>query len=248
MRFRLGWPDFALFALLAWISWDFLSKYRQSAGRDSIFEAASTGSQESVSPGLPQPSTVRAADYGAIAASLFFVPQGGGATGDAPPPVVEAPPGPLPVLFGVADLGDGPSALLSPRRGERARWTSPGEMIGEYRLQEISAGHLEFTRNGRRFAATPVELRAGSARRTESRRAPAAAHRQQAGGATRGGIGSARLSTTATAYRIGTEFRPGRFAADAADGASDGTVFRGYVRRVRQTPFGEQHWWEKREP
>ena len=126
MRFRLGWPDFALFALLALISWDFLSKYRQSAGRHSILESVSAGSQESRSPAVPPPEAIRPADYGAIASSLFFVPQSSSAPEATPRPLVEAPPGPLPVLFGVADLGDGPSALLSPY----ARRAGPMDLAG----------------------------------------------------------------------------------------------------------------------
>ena len=248
MRFRLGWLDFALFALLTWACWDFAADYRQSAGRHAIFNSGTTASETTASPGLPQLATVQATDYAAINGSLFFIPERSGATESSSRSVVRMQPGPLPVLFGIADLGNGPSALLSPRRGERARWISPGEMAGEYRLQEISADRLVFTRDGRRFAASPAELRQGSDRRPEPRRASVVAGRQQAAGASRGGGPSSRLSTARSGYRIGTEFRPGRFAADAADGAADGTVFQGYVRRVRQTPFGAQHWWERKEP
>ena len=38
----------------------------------------------------------------------------------------------------------------------------------------------------------------------------------------------------------------GRRAANPNDGVADGTVSQGWVRRVRKTPFGSQHWWEAR--
>jgi len=36
----------------------------------------------------------------------------------------------------------------------------------------------------------------------------------------------------------------GRRAANPNDGVADGTASQGWVRRVRKTPFGSQHWWE----
>ena len=247
MRVRFGWVDFLLVGVLACGCWMFALEFREAGLRSQIFDTGPVPSAmgEPFDPRRDAP--VRESDFAAVWSLL-----------DAPSPTrrgfapaasepVGAPFQQLPMLFGVADLGAGPTALLSAGPGERAQWTVPGQTIGSFTLVQVSATELVFARDGRRIAATPAELREGPRRIASPPRASTAPRRLA-------GVPGIRTRSTPRPpngtgrYRVGTEFRPGRFAADAADGATDGTVFEGYVRRVRETPFGTQHWWERRDP
>ncbi len=246
---RLTWLDFLLAALLAWGCWAVAAAYRDSASRDRIFDSESLRKDLPSAPRSPAATPVRSAAYASITRRLFFAPPRAPGN-DSPVRRVgpdEAAPTRLPVLFGIADLGNGPSALLASAPGQRAQWISPGQGIGGYLLREISDTQLVFARGSRRFAASPEDLRTHRARLPTRPAGVGGARSRPARSASRQAA-SARLPATRSGYRIGTEFRPGRFAADAGDGAEDGTVFEGYVRRVRETPFGAQHWWEKRAP
>ena len=247
MRLRFRWADWLLAALLAWGCWAFFGAYGESAEREGIFDAESAMRQSAPAPVRPTLEAVQAEAYAALAGRLFFAPESGANAG---PSVREtargySAPAPLPVLFGIADLGGGPTALLAPSEGAKAQWVSPGQSVGGFMLREIGDERLVFVRDGRRFAALPDELRPGRDR-VPVRAAPiAGAHRRPATG-TILPAGTRRRSASGGRYSVGTEFRPGQFAADANDGVADGTVYEGYVRRVRKTPFGEQHWWESR--
>ena len=249
MRASFTWLDFLLAGLVAWGCWAVAAQYRASASRDLIFDSEPVRRDFVPVPRSPAAEPVQVADYTSSADRLFF--SGERATGSSSPasrPIAnQSPPAPLPLLFGIADLGDGPAALLASEPGRRARWISPGQSVGGYLLREIRDSKLVFVRGGRRVVASTAELRAG--RSGVSRRRPGAVDPSpRPARATARRNTPARMATARSGYRIGTEFRPGRFAADASDGAQDGTVFEGYVRRVRRTPFGEQHWWEKRDP
>ena len=249
MKASFKWLDFLLAGLVAWGGWEVAAQYRAFASRNLIFDSEPVRKDSLPVPRSPAPIPVRVADYKSSADRLFFIGQhaaGSGSPGSSPV-LDRAPPAPLPFLFGIADLGDGPSALLASEPGRRGRWISPGQSVGGYLLREIRDTELVFVRGGQRVVASAADLRAG--RPAVSRRQPAAiGPSPQPPRAVVRRNAPARLATARSGYRIGTEFRPGRFAADARDGARDGTVFEGYVRRVRTTPFGEQHWWEKRDP
>lgn len=246
MRSRLRWLELALLVLLGWGGWAALLDYREAADRYGIFETSPAGGAPASTLDMPKAAPAQAEAYRVIADRMLFsadrtaavraVARGaGGSTSEA-----------LPVLHGIADLGEGPSALLAERPGMRAQWVRPGEVVGRFQLESIGRDSLVLSRNGRRIEATATELRNPASRAARTSRV-----------GTRTGSSSnlvrpvARPSTARPVngrYSIGTEFRPGRFAADASDGAVDGTEYNGYVRRVQQTPFGAQHWWEKQEP
>ena len=244
MTARWKWIDLLLAVALAWGAWAFVAEVRAAAARAIIFQARQPEPDVTASATVTAVPSLRSADYSSVWGQLF------GSRLQAPDP---RPPagGPsmdagldLPLLYGVADLGNGPAALLATGAGQRAQWTSPGQEIGGYRLQSIDQTKLVFTRGEMRFEASPSELRKSRRRPAAARTLQAPAHR--AVREAQGSVATARrLPSGSGRFNIGAEFRPGRFAADAADGAADGIVYRGYVRRVRQTPFGSQHWWER---
>ncbi len=234
--------DWMLAALLAWCCWSLAAEYRDAASRHEIFgarrpaTAAPGGDAEVSEVAVPRQG------YAPVLANLFPEAIPNSTPDPLGPSQITAGSLQLPVLHGLADLGSGLSALLSTGRGDRAQWTAPGESIGGYQLAAVSQTALVFTRDGMQYEASPGELRQERARRTPGRPAPPLAPQGRAGIERQR---STRSAPSGGPFRIGTEFRPGRFAADAGDGAADGTEFEGFVRRVRRTPFGEQHWWER---
>ncbi len=66
-----------------------------------------------------------------------------------PPPVPPKPPIPaLPVYFGAMNFGDGPMAILSVNSGAPQEATRPGEMIGPFKLIDITRQDLTLEWDG----------------------------------------------------------------------------------------------------
>lgn len=234
--------DWILAALLAWCCWSLWMEYRSAAARHEIFGASRPAPAAPAGDAAPSEFAAPPRGHAPVLASLFQDASPNSAPGPAGPAQDPSAFPQLPVLHGLADLGNGPSALLSTGRGDRAQWTAPGEFVGEYQLAAVSQTVLVFLRDGVRYETSPGELRQNSAPRSPVRPVSPRARQGRAGFERRVSI---RPAPSGGRFRIGTEFRPGRFAADAGDGAVDGTRFEGFVRRVRRTPFGEQHWWER---
>ncbi|MCY4534297.1 MAG: hypothetical protein OXB91_02960 [Bryobacterales bacterium] len=244
MKPRVGLLEFGLALLVGWGGWAVWTGARQAASRHEIFSTPATPPSAVQVPAEPLPRAVRPTAYSAISSKNLFSAKRGSLPRSTSRQAGQVPADPLPVLSGIANLGDGPAALLAAQAGARARWVGAGEQVGGYRLEAIQGDRLTFSFRGQRVIASAKDLqdesrwRAGRPRAAGPRpvgRIPTSAS----------ALGGARPSRAR--YRIGAEFRPGRFAADATDGAPDGTVYEGYVRRVRQSPFGAQHWWEKQE-
>ena len=243
MKHALRWWDVALLAMLGLIGWNFAREVRTAHLRYAIFATDAQQNGVASLAELPAPSSLQSEDFNEIAASGLFRPGRSTAVQHSSMRTAQTPSVPLPRLFGVADLGDGPAALLAAHPGMRAEWVRPGQPVGEFVLRSVSADALVFLRSGRVVTATPEELR--NPERQLTRSIPSASARAPSRPATRVGNEPAARTPPGGAYRVGAEFRPGRFAADPNDGATDGTTSGGFVRRVRQSPFGAQHWWEK---
>ena len=244
MRPRLGILELGLAILVALGGWAVWSNAMKSAARHEIFASDAASRDLNQAPVEPLAAAVRPAAYSTISRRNPFSATRGARARSIPRGAGQRPADPLPVLSGIADLGDGPTALLASRTGEKPRWVSTGENVGGYRLEAIQGDRLTFSFRGHRVSVSAKDLQ------SENRRE---AVRPRAATASPSTLFPSRSSSSGTArpgrgrYRIGAEFRPGRFAADATDGATDGTVYEGYVRRIRQSPFGAQHWWEKQE-
>ena len=245
MKPRPGIVGIGLALLTGWAAWAAWIGASQDAARYEIFAAPAAPRVAGQDPAAPLARPVRPAAYRSISGrNPFSARRGAAAPPTARPAAGQALAAPLPLLSGIANLGAGPTALLAARSGEKARWVAPGERAGSYRLESIQGDRLTFSLKGLQVSVSAKDLQDESRRRAAR---PQAAGRRQAArvpgpasapGGERAGRGR---------YRIGVEFRPGRFSADAADGAPDGTVYQGYVRRIRHSPFGAQHWWERQE-
>lgn len=164
---------------------------------------------------------------------------------EPPKPVVERPE--LPLLVGVMNLGEGPIAMMSATSGGAPRPVMVGEKVGEFTFLGASGDKVVLEWAGQKIEVGESELvgAAGSAPKAK----PRAPRTSSARASSKTNLAGDKRKSISKEYYIGAPLsgQTGRRAADPTDGVADGTEANGWVRRVRQTPFGAQHWWEKKE-
>lgn len=255
MKKKLGLVNVFLAALFVWGCLVFHGQYERARQRYAIFDAADGMSEPPAMPAPAEAPAVRAAAYAAISQRLLLSRDRNPVIEIVVPEEQETERPQLPLLRGVIDLGGGPLALLAPGDDTPPRWTGVGEKIGEYTLQAFAEDTLTLGWNGESIELPRSELAAvkfsKSERRAESRRTTGGGSANREISAPRVGRQASNLAPSNGVvekgkYTIGRQLSSGSYAADAADGAPDGFEYKGYIRRVRVTPFGSQHWWEKK--
>jgi hypothetical protein len=244
MRRRLVLINLVLFAATGFGLWRFRTDYRLANERYRILKPAAPAKVTPPAPARPA-GPVQPGSYLDAAARYLFSPDRN------PTVVVEAPkvkPRPaLPQLYGVMDIGEGPVALMSTKGEERHRPVRIGETIGEFKLLAAGPDRITLEWDGQAIEAQASDLLprprpepAQGAARTPGASAP----RPSGGGSSatvlnpnaKGGefvIGPAMQGATGTIY-----------SSPPGDTAPHGTVHQGKRKVVRQTPFGQQSWWE----
>jgi len=183
---------------------------------------------------------VLAAAYADIAQKMLF-------SKDRNPVVVvevkAAPPKPmppLPLLYGVMDLPDGATAVMSEKTGARHRGVRPGEKVGEFTLLAVSRDDITLEWDGKQMVKKIDELldRAGpppqpAAEGATPRTAPPAGHP------------SAQQNSQPPPGKPepGKEMNDHMRACQQGDDSPAGTTNSGFVKKVTQTPFGNQCYW-----
>jgi hypothetical protein len=138
-----------------------------------------------------------------------------------------------PVFFGMMNLGDGPSAVMSEKPGALNKEYKPGERVGEFTLVSIEKQQVTLEWEGKKVVR-PIEnqLPAEAAQVAAERTAPApAAPPQQAAVVQR---------QTGPGVDIGRGLR----ACVANDSTPAGAVVDGLKKVVTASPFGEVCRWE----
>ncbi len=223
--------------------------YIEAQQRYALLEQFADSRQAPDYPPPADPQPVRQAEYMPIVDHLLFY-------ADRNPIVVVETPEPkkverpaLPVLSGLVDFGDGLSALMSPGGETRPEWIKVGDKVGDYVFNGLDGEKVKLAWNEEEIVVAQDQLKKSETKEKASPRSRSA----QAG---RGGNGGkpaapavAAAATNVTGAnedaRIGPEIAPGRNRVAKGDNSPDGTVYKGFVKRVRQTPFGSQAWWEK---
>ncbi len=255
MKKKLGLINVLLAALFVWGCLVLRGQYERARQRYEIFDVSAGTGEPPVMPAPAEAPDVRAATYAAISQRLLLSRDRNPVIEVIVPdePETERPQPPL--LGGVVDLGDGPLALMAPDADTPPRWTGVGEKVGEYTLQAFAEDTLTLSWNGESIELPQSELAAVKfarrERETASRRTAGVGSANRKTAASRSGESASNLAASSEAiekgkYVIGKQLSSGGYAADPNDGAQDGVEYKGYVRRVRKTPFGAQHWWEKK--
>ena len=229
---------------------ELVSRIREADDRRDALLGASDTKESPDFPASEQVARLRPADYRPIVDRLLFSPDRNPVI-EVEEPVEEKAERPtFPLLVGVMDFGDGPIAMMS----ETARGTplpvAVGEKVGEFTFLAALNDRITLEWSGRRFEVAHDELTGaeGSSAKPKptARVQRSAAARRQPKAASSTNLNGEKAKSVSTKHYVGPPLgvRDDRRAADPNDGVADGTASEGWVRRVRKTPFGSQHWWE----
>jgi hypothetical protein len=187
---------------------------------------------ESMRPGKP----AVAAEYGEVANRMLFDPDRN------PKVVVEVAPvkpmPPLPVAYGLMDMGSGPLAILSEKPGAANRSYAPGDKIGSFVLTSIDGEELVFEWSGQEVRRTFQDLKPQSSAPAPA--SSAAAPPGRAAAASVQSIGSAAPAEGAPGGQLTGDLK----ACQPTDTSPAGTVRDGYRKVINKTPFGMSCHWE----
>ena len=251
MRRRLLTVNLTLLVLAIAGLWRLRVDYRSAGQRYQILRPAApaaAASQLSPVSGLPpvQPGTYL------DAAEKFLFSADRNPNVFVEPPKVKPRPA-LPQLFGVLNLGDSPMAIMATAANAPHKTVHVGETIGEFKLVAAAGDRITLEWEGQTIEAEVSDI---------VTRPPSA---EGAPGGTAPGVTPAppTVSSGATVINPNAASRPGEYVIGApvqrADGATiyisppgdsapHGAVYQGKRKVVRQTPFGNQSWWEEVRP
>ena len=198
--------------------------------------------------GPKAPSKVRPGDHMSIVERLLFSEDRNPVVEVAPPPEPAPVLRPaLPLLVGVMELGEGTIALMAPDVDAPATPVEVGEKVGEYVFLGSAGDNITLEWKSEKIEAHHSELTGGGDGSPRARR--------RARRASRGRDPFETLAASAPKkkkpqglggkYNIGQEIRSGVYNGDPKDDSPAGTVYKGLVKTVRNTPFGRKSWWEK---
>jgi hypothetical protein len=111
-------------------------------------------------PGIPGVNPITAANYmQTVQMMLFSRDRNPTVILDPPPPPPPAPEmPPLPVAYGVMDLGSGPTAILAEKPGAQHRGYKAGETIGAFKILAMNNHEILFDWDGQPVKKTLEEL------------------------------------------------------------------------------------------
>lgn len=243
MRRKLWLLD--LFLLISVVITGFALKHRwseSSAREQALLKQAVPAPPAPALPGMPRVNPVTPATYmAAVQMNLFSKDRNPNVILDPPPPPPPPPQmPPLPVAYGVMDLGAGPAAILAEKPGAAHRSYRPGEKIGAFKIVAMNNREILFDWDGQPVKKTLEEL---------------ADHRPTmtaTGGTADAAPAPAAAATSAqpTVKSLGEAKGPGADlgnqtrACAPGDTSAPGTVQDGMRKVVTKSPFGDVCRWE----
>ena len=232
MKKKLILLDLALAAIVSVLAFQVRDRWFEARKRsDAMFQQALKQLPPPPYSPLPVVPGVTAAAYSAVALKYPF-------SADRNPTVVVEPPKeppmpPLPVYYGIMNLTDGETAIMSARSGEPSQGIHFGEKVGEFTLLAVEDDEVTLEWNGKTVIRKVSELRphadAGRAA-VAARPAEAAPRAQQPSGKVE----------AAPWGEIGPNLRACRDGDDSAAG----TQKDGWKKVVIPTPMGPACHWE----
>jgi hypothetical protein len=182
---------------------------------------------------------VLAASYADIALKMLFSKDRNPTVVVEEKPATPKPMPPLPLLYGVMNLPDGTTAVMSEKTGTRHRGIRPGEKVGEFTLLAVGSEDITLEWDGKQMVKKIDELidRAGPP--------PAAVEGTPRAAAPAVAQSSAQPDTKSPSKPepgadVGSRMR----ACQAGDTSPAGTVSGGFIKKLTPTPFGDQCHWE----
>ena len=237
MKRKLVLLNVALVLLAAYAGWQWRQAWRASHAR----EAATLG--RPVKPAPPPPFTplpaappVVPSGYAEIVQkTLFDSSRNPAVEVELPPPPPPKPVPPLPVLYGILNLGDGPVAVLSVNAGGEQQEVRPGDPIGQFTLASVNTEEIAFEWDGQTIRKKLNEL-------MPARSAPQAAQAAASGRTEQPVV--AAPSEPPRALGPGADSGGGFRSCLPNDSTPAGTVVDGYRKQVTNSPlFGQSCSW-----
>jgi len=149
------------------------------------------------------------------------------------PPEPPKPLPPLPSVSGMMDIGDGPTVVMSEKRGGHARGVRPGETIGEFKLVAVKGDELTFAWQDRTVTRKLDDL----IDRGVADAGPAT------GGSTTASTPSPAPVAVVGKPEPGVQLSEGVSSCQTGDPAPAGTVVNGMRKEISSTPFGPACRW-----
>jgi hypothetical protein len=237
MSRKLWFLNFILLGLAVFAGLQLRDRWRAEKAR----EAAQAGQRVPPIPAppftaAPAPQAATPANYAEIAQKDLWDPSRNPDVPVAPPP--PAPPKPpmpaLPVFYGEMNVGDGPTAILSVSPGAPQHATHPGEMIGVFKLIDVTREDLTLEWDGQLVRKSVDEL-------TNHNAAPPA----EAVAAARSEAPAMQARVEApTAKGPGGDAFNGSKLCQQNDNTPFGTVQDGLRKTEIKTPFGVTCLWD----
>jgi hypothetical protein len=239
LKRKLWLFNFLLIAAIALAGWQLRKEAREMHTREHgiLDKRPPIPPPPALPPALPAP-TVTAAAYIEIADKLLLSKdRNSKVIVDPPkPPDPPKPLPPLPAVYGVMNIGDGPTVMMSEKSGGRQRGVHPGEKIGEFKLVSANGDELVLAFENRTVKKKLDELidRGGT----------------EAVVAAGGPAGAAASSSPPPPPppvgkpEPGVKLGEGLANCQSNDPSPDGTIANGMRKVKRQTPFGESCSWE----
>ena len=241
MRRYLWLIDLTLLALIVWAGATLRSRYEESRKREeALFRQMIPAAPPPVIPGLPPVSPATPASYMEVAQQFLFSKDRNPNVilDPPPPPPAPKPMPPLPAAYGMIDLGDGPTVILSEKAGARHRGYRPGETIGEFKLLAINGQELTFEWDGKQVKKRLEEI-------IDKKAAESTAPPPE--GQTAAAKPAAAPVTSLAPLKAGpgVELGENSRACVPGDTTPPGTVQDVFRKVVNKTPFGDSCRWER---
>ncbi|MGA1990635.1 MAG: hypothetical protein ABSH46_06215 [Bryobacteraceae bacterium] len=181
---------------------------------------------------LPAVPGVTAAAYSAVALKCPF-------SADRNPTVVVEPPKeppmpPLPIYYGIMNLSDGETAIMSAKAGEPSQGIHFGEKVGEFTLLAVEDDKVTLEWNGKTVTKKVSELRAPA----ETSRAAASRLAEASPPKTQQPLAPADASPS-------DDIGGGARACRKGDDSPAGTLKDGWKKVLIMTPMGNGCHWER---
>jgi len=228
----------ALAAAIAGLGWQLWQDWLRSRAREQavLEQRIKPLPPPPVSAGKPA-EPVTAASYSDIAQKMLFTKDRNPiVVVDVVPPPPPKPMPSLPVLYGVMNLMDGTTAIMSEKSGTQHLGVRLGDKVGEFKLVAVSGREITLEWEGKTVTQEIDEMIDRAATPPSSNTSvatPRAESRQSAAPPPRG-------EKAAPGTDIGNKLH----ACQPGDNSPPGTISGGYRKVVSRTPFGETCHWE----
>lgn len=241
MRRKLWVVDLALLGLVVLSGSALRGRWLESVAREeALLKSTVPVAPPPYLPAYPSAKPATAVQYMEVAQQMLFVKDRNPNVilDPPPPPPPPKPVPPLPVAFGVMNLGEGPMIIAAPAAGAPHRSYKVGERIGEFKVHALNSFEVVLEWEGKYLKKRVEEL----GNRQLIAQAPAADQNQPADAPT-----TTSVQNTAIGKAMGpSEIDMGNAqkACTPGDSSPAGTVQDGYRKVITKSPFGDICRWQ----